>query len=254
MTPDTNEMGFPEFRAAVGRSHRPMLAIAERFLAMGREMTEGIRLDQLQELVRLLTRTVANSMRSVMVLVENGCGSDALKIARTMFETAVTIHYLHSRPELVQDFVDFLWVKWKKHYDYLLKFSPKEAERLDRGFVQEIHAEYERVKHRFRDCRGQWHKADRREMARKVAAEGMYGGMYPMLSSLTHIDMLGLNIAAGKSEHVELAPSESNVTLALRMAVTNYATALTAWDEIGNCGMRERLEAVFGEFTEANLP
>ena len=258
MTPDTNETGFPEFRAGVGRSHRPMLAIAEKFLAMGREMTEGIRLDRLQELVRLLTRTVANSMRSVMVLVENGCGTDALKIARTMFETAVTIHYLHSHPELVQDFVDFLWVKRKRHHEYLLKFAPKEAERLDPSSVAELNAEYDRVKGRFmgsrEKIRNSWHKADRREMARKVAAEGMYGGMYPILSSLTHMDMLGLVFATGKSEDVDFAPTEANLTLALQMAVTNYAMALTAWDEIGNSGMRDRLEAVFSEFKEVNLP
>jgi hypothetical protein len=235
-----------------------MLAVAEKLLAMGRKMTEGIRPDQLQELVRLLTRTVVNSMRSVSVLVENGCGTDALKIARTMFETAVTVHYLHSHPELVQDFVDFLWVKRKKHADYLRRFVPKEAERLDPSFVAEMMAEYKRVRPRFldarRNVRASWHKADRREMARKVAAEGMYGGMYPILSSLTHMDMLGLVFAAGKREDVELAPSGANLTLALQMAITTYAMALTAWDEIGNCGMGDRLQAVFGEFTEINLP
>jgi len=235
-----------------------MLVVAEKFLAMGREMTEAMRPDQLQELLRLLTRTVANSMRSVKVLVENGCGTDALKIARTMFETAVTVHYLHSHPEFVQDFVDFLWVKRKKHHDYLRNFVPKEAERLDPAFVAEMIAEYDRVKPRFIDVRqkvrASWHKGDRRDMARKIAAEGMYGGMYPILSSLTHMDMLGLVFATGKNEDVELAPSEANLTLALQMAITTYAMALTAWDEIGKCGMGDRLQAVFSEFTKINLP
>jgi hypothetical protein len=252
MRPDANKTGFPEFGEDVGRSLGTMLAIAKRFLAMGREMTQGTRPDQLQELVRQLTRTVSNSMRSVMVLVSNGCATDALKIARTMFETAVTVHYLDSHPEIVQDYVDFLWVKRKKHHDYLLQFAPNEARRLNPASVREMEAQYQRVKGRFTDARGKvrnsWHKTDRREIARKIGGESMYGGMYPFTSSLTHMDILGLIAATGESGDVEIAPSKVNLTLALQMAVTNYAMALTAWDEIGNCGMSDRLQATFLSF------
>ncbi len=51
--------------------------------------------------------------------------------ARTMFESAVTVHYMDSHPELVQDYVDFLWVKRKLYHEDRLKSAPGQAERMD---------------------------------------------------------------------------------------------------------------------------
>jgi hypothetical protein len=42
-------------------------------------------------------------MESALILALNGCADDALRIARTMFESAVTMYYLESHPDLVPD-------------------------------------------------------------------------------------------------------------------------------------------------------
>jgi len=244
---------FPKFADRIAETLRPVLAAADRIVQIGRPLVDVAVSGQLPDVAKQITRTIHNSMESVLILVSNGCGTDALKIGRTMFEAAVTVHYLDSHPNLVQDYIDFVWVKRKKHYDYLLRFAPSEAERLDPDTIRETEAEYERVKRRFMDAKGRvrnrWHKPDLREIARLIGGGLIYGGIYTFVSSLIHMDMLG--IISGGSEDVELVPSEVNLVLALDMAVMSYAMALTAFDEIAKLGRAELVDAAFADFKSA---
>src|SRR4051794_25126488 len=118
---DQISIGFPEFRQ---ETLEPMLAAARTFLQIGQEMIEAPVSEQFPDLAKQIAQTVANSMESVIILVSNGCGVDSLRLARTMFEAAIVLHYLESHQELVQNFIDYQWVIQKKHQDYLLTLSP----------------------------------------------------------------------------------------------------------------------------------
>lgn len=104
-----DQSGFPELRPESLRTLEPMLAAARSFVQIGRQMMNASVSQQFPDLAKQITQTFANSMESVVILVSNGCGVDGLRVARTMFEAAVVLHYLDSRPDLVQDFVDYLW-------------------------------------------------------------------------------------------------------------------------------------------------
>jgi hypothetical protein len=93
------DKSIEQFSAGVRQTLGDVFGAAEDMLEAGATITERSNAERLPETVRQLLRTVSNSMRSVLILVEHGCGTDALKIARTMFETAVNIHYLHNNPE-----------------------------------------------------------------------------------------------------------------------------------------------------------
>jgi hypothetical protein len=206
--------------------------------------------------VREIARSVANSLESVLILVSNGCADDAFRIARTMFESAITIHYLESHPDLVQDYVDFLWVKRKRHHDDLVKYAPSQAERVDPQQLEQMNAEYERVKPRFTDRKGKvrnsWCRVSIRAMAEEIKADSMYGGMYGFTSSITHTDMLGLVSASEESDAVLSVPSLVNLPLALQMGVVSHAMTLSAVNQIGGLKFDDSLDEAFEQFKQAS--
>ena len=143
---NSDQIGFPDFQKEMRLQIGPLLDSSIAFREIGRDILSKPCSGQLAPVVREIARNVANSLESVLVLVSNGCAEDAFRIARTMFESAVTIHYLESHPNLVQDYMDFLWVKRKRHHDDLLKYAPSQAAPVILQQLEQMNAEYERVK------------------------------------------------------------------------------------------------------------
>jgi hypothetical protein len=253
---ETGRIGFPDFQKEVVLQLGPLLTSATSFIQVGRDMFSGSPSGELPLVVSQIAMTVSNSMESVLILVSNGCGADAFRIARTMFESGVTVHYLEGHPELVSDYVDFIWVKRKKHLDYLLKFAPLEAKRQDQPMLKEVEAEFQRVKGRFTDRKGKirnsWLRANLKAMAEEIKAISMYEGMYGFPSSVIHTDVLGLIAGSGDSSNVDLVPSKANLVLALRMGIVSYAMTLTALNQVAKLGFDERLDGAFSELKQAS--
>src|ERR1039458_1024174 len=253
---DQTAVGFPEFRPESLRTLEPVLAAARRFLQLGHEMVKVPVSEELADLAKQITLSVANSMEAVLLLISNGCGVDGLRVARTMFEAAIVLHYLESHPEFVQDFIDYQWVIQKKHQDYRLGLPPDKVPPLAPEKIAEMESNYQRVKHRFMGKNGRdrnsWCKASLREMAKEVNAESMYAGLYPFGSSMTHTNILSIIAGAGASDDVEPVPSTANVTLALQTGVVSFAMTLMAFDKIAELGRDDELEAAFAEFKNAS--
>jgi hypothetical protein len=250
------QIGFPDFQKEIRRQFGPLLDSAITFREMGRDILSNPCSGQLAPVVREIAHAVANSLESVLILVSNGCAEDAFRIARTMFESAVAIHYLESRPDLVQDYVDFLWVKRKRHHDDLVKYIPSQAERVDRQQLEQMNAEYERVKPRFTNRKGKarssWCRVSLRAMAEEIKADSMYVGMYGFTSSITHTDMLGLVSASGETDAVLSVPSLVNLPLALQMGVVSCAMTLSAVNQVSGLKFDEQLSAGFEQFKQAS--
>ncbi len=246
------QIGFPGFQEEVRRSIGPLLDGAFAFRDIGQELLSKRCAGELAAVVREIARSVANSMESVLILVSNGCPDDAFRIARSMFESAVTVHYLDSHPELVRDYVDFLWVKRKLYHEDRLKYAPGQAERMDPRQLERMNSEYERVKSRFMDRNGKvrnsWCRITFRAMAEEVKAAPIYGGMYGFTSSMTHTDMLGLHSASAGGDGVIPVPSLPNIPLVLQMAIVSYAMTLTAISKIASSKLDGRLEQAFAQF------
>jgi hypothetical protein len=98
---------FPEFFGA---------ASAE-VISIGNEAFKGTLTRPIDKVARHISRTVWNSFGSVMLLALNGCGVDAMKVARGMFEASVTLGYLRLHQELVDDFLDYHFVIQKQRND-----------------------------------------------------------------------------------------------------------------------------------------
>jgi hypothetical protein len=251
------QVGFPEFHRVALQTLGPAVAATRSLLQIGQEMLSGPVSGELPDLAKQITQSVANSMQSALLLVCNGCGLDALRIVRAMFESGVTIHYLDNHPELAADYVDYIWVIRKKFNDYHRELPPDKVKPLAPEEVHEVLVRYEQVKGRFTDkkkkgrIRNSWCKLSLKDMADEVGAQDIYGGLYRFGSSMIHTDILAVVAGADGAAHVRPVPSEANLLLALQIAVMSYAMTLTAFDKIASLGRGDDIETAFNRSKNA---
>src|SRR5258708_5880150 len=69
--------------------------------------------------------SLSNSSVAVAILCDAGHGADAVKIARSMFETHVTFQYLLGRRQELKDFLDFDAVARYKRLQYYKSTLPQ---------------------------------------------------------------------------------------------------------------------------------
>jgi len=64
-----------------------------------------------------LTMMCLEEFMKIVLVCGNGYGIAGLKLLRTMYENAVTAHYLHQHPDEVDKFLDYFFVAEKKVMD-----------------------------------------------------------------------------------------------------------------------------------------
>ena len=184
------EFGFPDFAATVFAEYGPelMLAyehshLANRIIgALPKEMSPN------QVVINLLARMTTTGWIELLILVGNGAGLGAMKIARGMFETAVTAEYLRRTPEEIEDYVEYGHVLDFKR----IKLFP---EAVSAEKARQIENEYNRVEPRFEKdgrVRGQWNKHSIFDMAAKVEREQQYKIPYSLAASIHHGNFEGM--------------------------------------------------------------
>jgi uncharacterized protein DUF5677 len=98
-----------------------------------------------KRLAALSIKMVANSVGAVLLLGLNGYGVDAIKIARTMFEAAVTLAYLRKHPDEFDDYFDFHFVVAMKRHRYMEKYAPQHLKRVTAEAISSSKRGYARV-------------------------------------------------------------------------------------------------------------
>ncbi len=242
------QIGFDTFARKATAKYAPVLEMGKNLFAMAAEMLQPPASQLLASLLRSACQTVLNSYQSVLLLTMNGCGSDALKIARSMFETSVSIGYLQKNPALLSDFIDYRWVKRMKHQEYLAQYAPDMFKAIDPAEIARTVAEYAKVKSRFKG-RSSWSDKNLREMAKDIGIEQSYLGVYPFTSSIHHLDVIG--IMAQEDDRildVEALPSEANLDLALSISGMSAYIALTFFDDAVSLGKENALKAWFSQY------
>ena len=213
---------------------------------------------QLLHIVGRLTAAAANSYGALLTLVLNGYGMDAMKIARSIYETELNILWLKNHPEDLADFLDYNIIQQKQLYDEM-------SEEHQRGVSRERHKEmmgaYDRVLPRFasgRDKtrpRNEWCRVsiyDRAKEAEQqwreqMAADGikdnglsLYKTFYRHASSMHHMDIGGLIASIDEDMYALMAPSWEHLDDAL-VAARSVLTCVSMYDEMAGLGMAERI-------------
>ena len=185
-TPRVRGVGFPDFWQKAHDKFPQFFDVASvELISIGNEAFEGLLSRPIDKVARHLSRAVWNSLGSVMVLTLNGCGVDAMKIARGMFEASLTLGYLALHPELVDDYLDYNFIIQKQRNDFLKEHAPEHLKRVPGTIQEKIESEFSRVAPRFQDKRGKirnsWSKTGVRTMAQELGKEALYLTFYDLL-------------------------------------------------------------------------
>src|SRR5260370_24582915 len=162
----------------------------------------------------------------------NGYGVDAIKIARTMFESAVTVAYLRKHPDEFDDYFDFHFIVAMKRHRYMEKHAPELLKRVTDAAIAHAKEGYARVAPRFTvngRVRGRWSRKPFSQICADLDLEEHYLTFYELASNITHANISGVMPQADPDPDVldvDSAPSEQFVDMALRTA--HFAFVLSA--------------------------
>ena len=253
-------VGFPDFwQRAHDRFPQFFDVASVELISIGNEAFKGLLSRPIDKVARHLSRTVWNSLGSVMVLALNGCGVDAMKVVRGMFEASLTLGYLRLHPELVEDYLDYNFVIQKQRNDFLKEHAPEHLKRVPVAIQKRIEAEFSRVAPKFRDRRGKirknWSKTNVRAMARELGKEKLYLTFYRFASSMHHGDVGGLFAQTKAVEDedvldVDLVPSDAWLTESLIIAHGALISVLRDYNEITKAGQNEFVDRADKSFLD----
>jgi len=228
--------GFPDFwDTAVGKYPCAFAAMPE-IVPLANEIFAIPMSEPIHKICRMLSKNIFTSCSALHLLCVNGFGVDAMKIARSMFEGAVSVAYLREHPEEVDDYLDFNWIKKKRLLDYLEQHDREGAQRVPPEMKQRFLDEYTRVVPRFRNTngrvRGRWSKKPFSQLAAEVGVSKLYATFYDVTSSMHHMDIAGVFSQVEKSEDpsvfdTDIAPSMEWVDQALIAGHTAVVLSMT---------------------------
>jgi len=142
------------FRLRMAEKHRESIEASQELVKIANDLMARSLSEPLHKMLRAIARIVVNSNGAVIELVTHGYGNDAMKVARSMFDGAVTIAYLRMHPELLADYFDFESIcKWRM-FEHFKETSPEEIALVPAERVAEMKTEFERVSPRFKDRTG----------------------------------------------------------------------------------------------------
>jgi hypothetical protein len=147
-----------------------------------------------ERVVEALARVTVTSLSDVVVLCGNGSGPGALRIVRGMFESSTVAEYLRLHASEAQDYEDFRHViAWRR---YQQVENVPDGKTLSDDRIEQIQKEYDRVKGRFINAKGnersQWSPLSIKKMSSAIGSGDQYELVYSWLSSLHHLGPEGL--------------------------------------------------------------
>lgn len=246
---DQVAFGFPDFAPAVYAKFGPELRLADAHSRVANEMLAALppTVKREQAVIYMLVRMVTTGWTELLILVCNGAGLGALKIARGMFESAVMAEYLRQVPSEITDYMEYGHIVRFRRY----KQSPQQ---FSAELAANIESEYKRVLPLFLykgKTRNQWNKNSISYMAEKIGRKEQYELPYSIAASIHHgnAEALTCHLAGdGSALDVDSPPSLEWIHLALLSGHVYLLQALDTLNDLLNLGFGERLEAAGKEF------
>ncbi len=253
-------VGFPDFWQHVHDTYAKSFEAAAELTSIGNEAFNVPLAEPLHKVARHIAKTVWNSFGALMILVLNGYGPDAMKIARGMFEASVTLGYLRLHPDRVEDYIDFHAIIRKRFHDYMKQSAPEQLKRYSPDVIREIETDFARVAPKFRTksgrLRANWAKLPLREMAKEVGQEGLYVMFYSFASAMHHSDVSGMVAQTLWTEaedvlDVDIAPSDKWLRESLIIGHGSVVGVLHAYNQITGAGLEQLVDRSTKLFVDA---
>ena len=232
---------------------------AEKLQSIISDLIKAPTKGQLLHIIGRMVAASANSYGALLTLVLNGYGNDAMKIARSIYETELNILWLKNHPEEISEFLDYNVIQQKQFYDAM---DGEQQQAVPKEQYDRMMTEYAQVLPRFatgRDKtrpRNEWCRAsiyDRAKEAeeywqKQMEAEGregkpvsLYKTFYRYASSMHHLDIGGIIASVDSDMYADMAPSWEHLDDAL-VASASILRSIGYFDEIAGLGLKERLE------------
>ena len=244
---DIEMVGIPEFWQQAHDVNSAAFQAIKELHPLKAELFSKPVAEPLHKVTRMIAKTTYRSLGALTTLLLNGFGSDGMKIARSMYEAALTTAYLKKHPDQVEDFLDYRPILIKQHLKYLIE-DQDHANKIPCTRRAEIESEYRRVLPRFQNKKGRtrtsWCRKNIYEMADELGAKDLYRSFYNIASSLHHGDVSSL---VTQNEQTPL----SWIREALWMGHVCVVTTLTDYNQIAGHGMNEQLDRAGEAFERA---
>ncbi len=191
-----------------------------------------------------MVAAASNTAGALQVLVLNGYGHDAMKLARSLFEIEVNIAWFHLHPDEIEDFIEYHHIKQKQYYDM---FTDEQMAKFPKERYDEMIAAYNAAFPRFasksdpKRPRNEWCSVSLYARARATGRLELYKLFYGMASSIHHLDLAGLAASSGTDHLADMAPSWKYLDIALT-AIGSWQRSVVLYDEMGKLGLKEKLE------------
>jgi hypothetical protein len=189
------EHGYPTFSKFWEVCNRLLDALNKFTLNAGKAK------DKNETIIRSLCMSTGISFADVGMLVGNGCGLSAMRIARTCLESAINAECLRLEPTEHGEFMDWSFIEQHRKLEYMRQHMPGDFARLDSKMVADSEQRYQEVKPTFmlpnKKLRRSWCRLSLHERALKTHFEEIYSIVYMLSSELLHGSFGGL------AQHVE---------------------------------------------------
>jgi hypothetical protein len=191
-----------------------------------------------------MVAAASNTAGALQVLVLNGYGHDAMKLARSIFEIEVNIAWLHFHPEEIEDYTEYHHIKQKQYYDM---FTNEQQAGFPKERYDEMMTSYNAALPRFatksdpKRPRNEWCRESVYTRAKQTRLLDLYKIFYGPASSIHHLDFAGLAASSDGECLADMAPSWNHLDTALT-AVGSWCRSVVLYDEMGNLGFKQKLE------------
>jgi hypothetical protein len=228
----TFEFGNPEFSETIFNEFEKVLSLAvdsqnlaDSVLEKVQERPAKATLDDV--ILSALGVITLSSWDELLVLVQNGFGHGAFKIARGMFETSVIAEYLRCHPKEIKDYFDFARVLTYK----LSRARASNASEIGLDII----TDFQEVKHRYANRKGsirhQWHQHSLAHMAKAVNRSLEYERIYSHAAAIHHGSIVGLFSYSAREKEpfnivLERPPSTELISDALSFGFSSVFSAL----------------------------
>ncbi|MDX2267897.1 MAG: DUF5677 domain-containing protein [Bryobacter sp.] len=225
----------------------PLLSSVEEMLRLGgRELIREPIFDD-HFFFRNIVRSVHTTAQSLLCLVANGYGIDALRLTRVMFETTVNAHFLATNPEHIQDFNDYLWIKLHQFNERVERHGHQLTSSDHTAKIAKVDQRYKEVEENF-PRKERWCKVSFAERATQLKINHLNEVIYFFGSSLIHNDMWAIQFAMNDSKEIELGPSPKHLATALLGAGGIYASAVANYLQLTGLDFKHGFEESFAEY------
>jgi hypothetical protein len=249
--------GFPDFQRKVRQEYSRFFDGLAELQDLQAKMLQPRAREPLHKVIRHISIIISNSFGAVLFLVVNGYGNDAMRIARSMFEGAVTVGYLRRHPEELTDYFGFHWIRQKRLVDFYQKWNPEQFAEIEPAAIEEIEKNFQSVAPHFlkgKRPRDRWCLKSFRVMTEEVGVSQMYPTLYSWASSMMHFDIGALTSQQADDGDVDVAPSLEWSREALVSAHNTLLLALNEYNEVAQLNFKEQLGRMSERFQEAWKP